>query len=96
MQLWLPLGSLDTSYRFPHVTTSSVHVMQILRLSDGIGPVLRLPSVPFRANIPTLQDSLYATGCCFAPLSLRDTSLQHIRSQLWLHRSQEYLGDGTG
>ena len=34
---------------------------------------------PFGANISTLQDSLDVTGCCFAPLPQRVTSLQHIR-----------------
>ncbi len=32
---------------------------------------------PFGANISTLQDSLYVTGCCFALLSQEVTSLQH-------------------
>ena len=31
----------------------------------------------FRANLSTLQDSLYVTGCCFALLSQEVTSLQH-------------------
>jgi len=35
---------------------------------------------PLGANISTLQDSLDVTGCCFAPLPQRVTSLQHIRS----------------
>ena len=35
---------------------------------------------PFGANISTLQDSLYVTGCCFAPSSRRDTTLQHSQS----------------
>ena len=33
-----------------------------------------------RANIPTLQDSLHVTGCCFALLPQEDTPLQHNRS----------------
>ena len=41
----------------------------------------RHPLAPlFGANITTLQDSLYGTDCCFAPVSHRDTSLQHDRS----------------
>ena len=45
-------------------------------------PSLRLTSSApsfsrFRANISTLQDSLYVAGCCFAPSSRRATSLQH-------------------
>ena len=32
----------------------------------------------FRANISTLQDLLYATGCCFAPSSRRVTTLQRL------------------
>jgi hypothetical protein len=39
----------------------------------------RLPLFPFRANISVLQASLYVAGCWFAPHSLGDTSLQHIR-----------------
>jgi hypothetical protein len=35
---------------------------------------------PFGANISTLQDSLYVTGCCFAPSSRRDTTLRHSQS----------------
>lgn len=35
---------------------------------------------PSGANISTLQDSLYVTGCCFAPLSPGDTTLQHSQS----------------
>jgi len=35
---------------------------------------------PCGANISTLQDSLDVTGCCFAPLSQGDTTLQHIWS----------------
>ena len=31
----------------------------------------------YRANISTLQDLLYATGCCFAPLSQGVTTLRH-------------------
>ena len=34
----------------------------------------------FRANISALQDSLYVTGCCFAPLSQGDTTLRHSQS----------------
>ena len=33
-----------------------------------------------RANISALQDSLYVTGCCFAPLPQGHTPLQHNRS----------------
>jgi hypothetical protein len=39
-----------------------------------------LPCSPFGANISTLQDSLYVTGCGFALLSQEDTTLQHLRS----------------
>ena len=35
---------------------------------------------PFGANLSTLQDSLYVTGCCFALLSQEVTSLQHSQS----------------
>jgi len=35
---------------------------------------------PCGANISTLQDSLYVTGCCFALLSQEVTSLQHSQS----------------
>jgi len=35
---------------------------------------------PFGANISTLQDSLYVTGCCFALPPQEDTPLQHNRS----------------
>jgi hypothetical protein len=35
---------------------------------------------PCGANISTLQDSLYVTGCCFAPSSRRDTTLRHSQS----------------
>jgi len=38
------------------------------------------PLVPIRANISTLQDSLYVTGCCFALPSQEDTPLQHLQS----------------
>ena len=39
-----------------------------------------LPGSPCGANISTLQDSLYVTGCGFALLSQEDTTLQHLRS----------------
>jgi hypothetical protein len=38
------------------------------------------PSSPLGANISTLQDSLYATGCGFALLSQEVTTLQHSQS----------------
>jgi hypothetical protein len=37
----------------------------------------RLSLLPFRANISTLQGSLYVTGCGFALLSQEDATLYH-------------------
>ncbi len=41
---------------------------------------LALPCFPVGANISTLQDSLYITGCYFALPSQEDTTLQHNQS----------------
>ena len=48
-------------------------------------PSLRMTSLalscsPSGANLSTLQDSLYVTGCGFALLSQEVTTLQHLRS----------------
>ncbi len=45
-------------------------------LAEKLGSLL----FPSRANISTLQDSLYVAGCCFALPSQEVTSLQHNQS----------------
>ena len=56
---------------------------QVLRRFHGLRGLVS-SSAPFfsrfRANISVLQDSLYVTVCCFAPLSQGDTMLRHSQS----------------
>ena len=57
-------------------------LFQVLHRFHGLryGKTSSAPSFPFRAKIPTLQDSFHIAGCCFAPLSLGVTTLLHSQS----------------
>jgi len=71
-----------STFRSPYAGESFEAALQILHLFRGLHPSYTgsaLPG-PFRVTMTTLQDSLYGTDCGFAPLSQRDTPLQHLRS----------------
>jgi hypothetical protein len=64
---------------------SSRLLFQVLRRFLGLRHWLTGSAPSFsrlRANISTLQDSLYVAGCCFALLSSEDTTLRHT----YVHR----------
>ena len=65
----------------PHTPEGSSQLLSVLPLPwPSVSISNSAPSCsPCGANISTLQDSLDVTGCCFAPLPQRVTSLQHIR-----------------
>ena len=80
-----PLFHCPLSQRsVPHTPRSSSGPhFQSLRPFHGLRSSLMSSALlcsPCGANLSTLQDSLYGTDRCFAPLSQRDTPRQHSQS----------------